>query len=369
MSEYDKDLWMACSRINELSPMVVGIATTAGQSAVTHLIYEALRGSFRVHSTVLNTDSFQEGCCEMASAPDGTEVLLLELRAKRQGEIGKLVRLFPVSYGVITDEAHLEAEIAESPSLACLFYNKDNDSLTNAVALLGDSGRRIKKIGVGFADADVKISDVRQNVSSLGELELSAFIAHNGEKYWCSAKIFGRQNARNMAIAFSVAMELGVHPDDIRSRMAQIGVPSGCGRIHKTEGGGFLIDESCGATPDSVSHSQKNIIELETPGGFQKFAILGGMRELGIKSLYWHEVVMSRASLLDGVYLIGSEWNGVVTEQSSLKGRWADADGFMRDFDPRSLSASVTLLKGPAFYGMSKILNLLSLQLEARGCR
>jgi UDP-N-acetylmuramoyl-tripeptide--D-alanyl-D-alanine ligase len=370
MSELEKDIWRARSRIAELSPRVVGITGSVGKSVTARLLASAIRGSFRLHSVAVGIDSLQEGCAEIVSAPDGTEILLLELSASQRGEIGELVRIFPVFDAVVTDEKLPGTcfEIVESSSIERLFYNKDDEGLANAVAAMGGGGR-IKKIGVGSSDADVKISDVRQSVATGGEPELSAVLAHNSEKYWCRAGIIGRQNARNMALAFSVALEFGVHPDDIRSRMAEAQLPSGRGRIYRTGGGGFLIDESCGATPDSVSYSLKNIIELETRGGFPKFAILGGMRELGSKSLYWHEVVMSRASLLDGVYLIGSEWDGVVTEQTSLKGRWADADEFMCDFDPRSLDASVTLLKGSGFYDMGKILALLSRPLEAKECR
>ncbi|MDR3254785.1 MAG: hypothetical protein LBT31_04410 [Synergistaceae bacterium] len=370
MSELNELLALAGERISELSATVVGITGSVGKSAVRQFIFEAMSGSFRVHSLAVGMDSLNESCRAIADTPDGANVILLEFRTRQKGEIGELARMFHVSCGVITDDGMLAggAEIAESPALARLFFNKDHEALARAVAAIEDDGGRIKKFGAGFADADVKISDVRQSVSKSGAPELSVLLAHKGEKYGCCAKILGRQNARNIALAFSVAVELGANPGDICSRMASVQLPNGSGRIHRTAGGGFLIDESCGASPDSVSYSLKNIIELETPNELPKFAILGGMRELGLNSLYWHEVIMSRASLLDGVYLIGSEWDGVVTEQSSLRGRWRDADEFMGDFDPRSLGGSVTLLKGSKHYGMGRILNLLYEPLEAREC-
>jgi UDP-N-acetylmuramyl pentapeptide synthase len=151
--------------------------------------------------------------------------------------------------------------------------------------------------------------------------------------------------------------------------MNGVELPRGWGGICAMPDGGFWIDESCGTTPDSVSHSLKNMIELEFHGDLPKFAILGGMSGLGVDSLRWHEIVMSRASLLDGVYLIGNEWDGVVTGQASLMGRWENVDNFLRDFDPVTISGSMTLVKGSVFYGMDKIFSLVPQSREAKICQ
>jgi UDP-N-acetylmuramyl pentapeptide synthase len=310
------------------------------------------------------------------------EIFLWELNFGKQGEILEFVRNFPVTQGVITDIADNSSEelhtmqnvesnvieVAQSANLTSLYYNHDNEAISKAVESVNGGVRLVKKSGVGYSGDDIKIKEARQGMTELGEPNLSIALSINGNDYQYSTKIFGKQHARSMAFAFSVALELGASPDEICSRMAEAGLPSGIGRIYLMGGGGFAIDESCLASPDSVSYSIKNIVELETRDELPKLAILGGMHGLGGKSLYWHEVVMSRASLLDGVFLIGDEWDGVVTEQSSLRGKWADVDAFLRDFDPASLSGSVTLVKGSPFYGLGKILTLAPRQLEAKLC-
>jgi UDP-N-acetylmuramyl pentapeptide synthase len=304
--------------------------------------------------------------------PRDSKVFLWEMKSRRHGEISDFVRNFPITQGVITE---IPSEswnykspgfvlsdvlgIAESASLVSVYYNNDDEEIVRAVKTMKNGERAVKKNGVGFAGDGIVIREARQDADEIGEPSLTVIISIDGEEYRCAAKIFGCQHARSVAFAFCVALELGVTADEICACLENARLPLGMGRIFHTDAGGFVIDETCVSTPDSISHSIRNMLEFDTRRELPKLAILGGMRDLGEKSLYWHEVVMSRASLLDGVYLIGQEWDGVVTEQVSLRGKWADTDSFIRDFDPSSLNGTVTLMKDSSFYGMGKILTVI----------
>ena len=53
---------------------------------------------------------------------------------------------------------------------------------------------------------------------------------------------------------------------------------------------------------------------------------------MGRESPRLHEIVLSRASLLDSVYLIGSEWDGVMPKSDVIRWVWTDADRFISEF-------------------------------------
>jgi UDP-N-acetylmuramyl pentapeptide synthase len=310
-----------------------------------------------------------------ASVAGGSDVFLVGLPAQNLRGLSRLISSSPLTHIAVNDvlpgddaDDIFPAEGTLGPSLRYLSYNSDNRILSRVMRAFGGPG--VKKIGIGYAGADVKISETRQILSDMGEPALSVSLSFNGKNYICDGKLFGLQFAKSVASSFALALELGTPAHEAVSSMARaVFSPETAelcrfSRIHRTVLGGFLIDESYDANPDAVSCSLKNIIETRTPGDLRKYAVLGGIRGLGEESLHWHEVVMSRASLLDGVFLIGGEWDDVVTVQSSLRGKWQDIDDFVNNFDPAALCGAITLLNGSGYYEMGKILSLLSMETE-----
>jgi UDP-N-acetylmuramoyl-tripeptide--D-alanyl-D-alanine ligase len=355
--------------LDAVSPKVVGITGSVGKTTTRELLYGAVRNSIRAHSAIKSYNTLIGCAMTILSMPSDTETLILELGANHPGEIEELVRSFPVTHGVITDvtETHLDGlesiegvlsakmEICKSEELEFLSYNNDNDILSSAMKL-ADTPARIAR--VGFGKADVSISDVRQSISSDGTPLLSLSISCCGENIHCEAEFFGRQHARNIAFAYAAARDLGVPGEAFAKSIRRVRTPSGRGRICRTDRG-LIIDESYNASPSSMSYALKNVLEMELDENLRRIAILGGMRELGAESGRWHEVIMSRASPFDEVYLIGSEWDGLETKQSALRGKWKSVDNFLSDFNPQSASEAVVLIKGSRFYGMERLLTVL----------
>jgi UDP-N-acetylmuramoyl-tripeptide--D-alanyl-D-alanine ligase len=223
------------------------------------------------------------------------------------------------------------------------------------VKLAGLSARTVR---VGFGRTDVSVSDVMQTISSEGVPLLSLSISSRDEDIRCEAEFFGRQHAKNIAFAYAVARDFGVAGEVFAESIRQARTLHGRGRICRAPGG-LIIDESYNASPSSMSYALKNVLDMKLDGNLRKIAILGGMRELGGESGRWHEVIMSRASLFDEVYLIGSEWDDLKTKQTALMGKWKTVDNFIGDFDPKSTSEAVILIKGSRFYGMERLLAVL----------
>jgi UDP-N-acetylmuramyl pentapeptide synthase len=83
------------------------------------------------------------------------------------------------------------------------------------------------------------------------------------------------------------------------------------------------------------------------------------MRVLGQESARLHELILSRAALLDETYLIGSEWNEAGRKCGSVKGVWKSTEDFIADFDFGSAERAVILVKGSRFYELERILPYL----------
>jgi UDP-N-acetylmuramoyl-tripeptide--D-alanyl-D-alanine ligase len=221
----------------------------------------------------------------------------------------------------------------------------------------------IRQIGVGYSNSGVRISEVRQTVGPDLRPMLSMLLSRGETRLSCDSPVFGRQHARNIAYAYSASVQLGVDDADFRAAAAGFGNPPGRGVISRAANGGIIIDETYNANPTSLSAAVKNVLEFDVPADFRRIAVLGGMRELGAESARWHDVVLSRVSLLDEVYLIGGEWDGVQHKYETVKGVWRSADEFIADFSFDSLPKSVILLKGSNSYGLSKIASYF----ESRG--
>ncbi|MDR0616402.1 MAG: hypothetical protein LBG29_06290 [Synergistaceae bacterium] len=351
MPDGNESVLLAKSRMAETSPAIIGVFGGFGRAAAASLIEGALSRSFKVCSGFMVLEDIADCARKILAAPCDATAHVWEMESASQCAAAEFVKNFPVTHAVVTDAPGKGMSgflgISESEALVSLYYNSDAEAI--APALEG-----INKNGVGFSGG-IKIKEARQDMAGSCEPGLYVTISIGGEEYSCYANLFGRQNARNMSFALSVALDLGVFPDDIRYGMAEALLPPGIGNVYRAAGGGFMIDETSCPCPDSVSHSIKDLIELDAPSDTVRIAILGGMRCLGGDSGHWHDVVMSRACLLDSVYLIGEEWDGAVTGQPSLRGKWASTDGFLRDLDMSVMNGAVTLVNDSGFYDMAKI--------------
>ncbi|MDR0765115.1 MAG: UDP-N-acetylmuramoyl-tripeptide--D-alanyl-D-alanine ligase [Synergistaceae bacterium] len=369
---------LAKTRLGMISPKVVGITGSVGKTTTREFLRAALRGAYRTHAAVKSYNTLLGVSMTVLAMPADTEILILELGTNHPGEIRETVSGFPVTDGVITEisDAHLEGlgdiegvlaakmEIIESPKLECLSYNSDNDLLSSAVSRM-PNGEKIKKggvrqVGVGYSDAGLRISDVRQTVGPDFIPSLYVTLSMKGRKASCRSPLFGRQHAKNMAFAYSVAIRAGLDDSSFERAAGLFELHPGRGRIFRGKNRAAIIDETYNANPASLSRAVKNLLEMDLPDEFARIAILGGMRELGRESPRLHEIALSRASLLDGVYLIGAEWGEAARKSDAVRGIWPDADSFMSEFDFESVENSAFLLKGSRFYGMERLLPLFA---------
>ena len=368
---------LARAWLDEVSPKVTGITGSVGKTTTREFLYRALKDNFKAHSAIKSYNTLIGASLTILSMPPDTDILILELGTNHLGEIREMVRNFPISHAIITEvsDVHLEGlgsiegvlaakmEIIESEVLEYLSYNSDNELLSAAIARMPE-GEKLKKngirqIGVGYSNSVIRISDVRQAVNSLFETRLFVTLSVGEKKVVCEAPLFGKQHARNIGFAYAASVQMGQSDEAFAEAAKTFRLPAGRGIIKKSGNECVLIDETYNASPTSISHAIKNLLEMEIPRDFKRIAILGGMKELGAESGRFHEVILNRAALLDEVYLIGSEWSEVYRKPDVVRGVWESAEEFASGFELYEFSKSAILLKGSRFYELERLMTRL----------
>lgn len=361
---------LAREYLRRMAPKILAITGSVGKTTTRELTAAALRQRFRVHSAVRSFNTLIGCSLTILSMPADTEVLVLELGTNHFGEIAEMTESFPPEIAVITEVApcHLEGfgtvegvlraktEICGSRNLKTVIYNYDNELLRNYFAQHKDS---ITALSAGRSEgADFKIGKTSVELSEDGphtDTELSAA----GKICTLSSPLFGLQHAYNMTYAFAAALELGVSPGDAAAGIAGTKAISGRGVCRRIAARGWLIDEAYNANPLSMHAAIVNARDAAERLGMRRCAILGGMRELGESSDFWHRKIVDEICDFDEVMLLGSEWSacGELPANSRLFSS-------MEDLMPAAASLvrdnAVILVKGSNSYGLKHIAGAFS---------
>jgi UDP-N-acetylmuramoyl-tripeptide--D-alanyl-D-alanine ligase len=95
----------------------------------------------------------------------------------------------------------------------------------------------------------------------------------------------GEHQIRNAALAAALAIRLGFDPQRVAAGLGTVTPEPGRGRLQALPGGGWLLDETYNASPDSILACARALLQL--PGG-EAVAVLGSVRELGPESARVH---------------------------------------------------------------------------------
>ena len=277
---------------------VVGITGSNGKTSTKDLIASVLRQQFGVSATKGNFNNHIGLPLTILSADESDQVGVWEMGMSNPGEIAALAEIAGPDAGVITNVgvAHIEhmgsreAIAAEKGSLAeavpaggFVVLNAEDD-YTAQIAASCESA--VVTAGVGAGDFHTK--DLRATA------EGSAFVivAPDGEQA-VELPVPGRHMVGNALLAAAVGVQLGVSLEKIAAGLASVELTGG--RLARREIGGVgYIDDSYNANPDSVLAAIETLAGLECAG--RRFAVLGGMAELGELSEAEHQRIGKAAA-------------------------------------------------------------------------
>lgn len=297
---------LSAAYLKRMSATVIGITGSNGKTTTKDILASVLSESYTVHKTDGNFNNHIGMPLTILSAPQGIEMLILEMGMSARGEIRFLSKLANPNVAVISNigESHMldlgsrkgiaEAKMEIVEGLCDggkLLYNGDEPllvELATNVPFTATFGRDNK--------SDFYPTEVSMDASG-------ATFTTDGRKMFIP--VLGRHNVNNALAAIAVACEFDMEWEDIRSGLAKVSLTKMRGEMVEGVSGSSIINDAYNASPTSMRAAVELIQDLQGFG--KKYLVLGDMLELGDDEVKFHYEIGQciNPSLVDYVYTYG----------------------------------------------------------------
>jgi UDP-N-acetylmuramoyl-tripeptide--D-alanyl-D-alanine ligase len=283
---------------------VVGVTGSTGKTTTKDFLTSVLSQHARVVSTQGNQNNELGVPLTLLRAGADTDVLIVEMAMRGQGQIAQLCEIARPVAGLVTNvgTSHIEllgtqeaiasakGELVRAvPEQGRVFLNGD-DALS--VTLAAEALAEVVFYGLSET-CDVRGDSIKIDPSSCASFEL---VTPAGMREVALA-IPGRHNVYNALAAAAVALYLEMPLDDVvvgleAARSGEMRMQS----FH-TAAGIHVINDAYNANPSSMRAAIETLAEMQTSG--RKVAVLGDMAELGSLTELAHFRIGERVAALD----------------------------------------------------------------------
>jgi len=232
-------------RLESLDDMiVVGVTASYGKTSIKNFIAHILSAKYRVYATPRSVNTLGGVIKDINDdLPADTEVYVVEMGARAEGDIAEISTLVNPHYAVVgkIGPAHIE-------------YFRTLEKIRNTKMEILQSSR-LKEAWVDVS-ANIKPTD---NIHMFGQdikdikatLDSTSFTL---DEVRYSANILGSFNAMNMAAAVKVAKALGVSDDEIKEKLSTLEPVAH--RLQRIDAGGkVILDDSFNGNIDGMMAS------------------------------------------------------------------------------------------------------------------
>ena len=359
--------WGAARLAEHRPKAVFGVTGSVGKTSTKDLLAGAT-GGWKTPGNRNNTLGLPQA---LATYPGNSPAVVLEMGMSTPGEIHRLTEIAPPDFGIITTigTAHLEnfAEgvlgIAKAkgelvaglrPEGTWVYHEEDAWCRWVAEQPFASHAKAVP-VGKG---GDFGM----EQIQSLGPKGESFLLRTPKGPLPLTIQLCGHHQVRNAALAATIALLAGWDPEQVARGMAHVAPEQGRGRLSPLKGGGWLLDETYNASPDSILACASALLELE---GGEPVAVLGSMRELGPEAPEIHRATGFALKTMG----LSQLWTYGDFAGDFAKGFGSGARAFpdfepLRD-DPAGLGAlpsgSRILVKGSRFWRAERIVDWLLL--------
>ncbi len=304
-------LALASAARERFTGKVVAITGSTGKTTTKVLAAQLLERRYRVLSSPGNENN-EIGVAKLllAASNDADDVLVVEMGARKYGDVAVLVAVARPHAGVLTNvgEAHLEI-MGSRERLAETKWAMFSLG-ARAVLNLSDEVSRERAPALSqpprwFYAGDREPEMERPLSALLGGGRLLVLDA-SGKRHEraVDVRLAGSHNHTNLAAAIAVALEFGVPLDDVADAVPSLSLPPG--RFERLALGSVqLIFDAYNASASGT------IAALDAFAGEparHRIAVLGGMAELGTEAPALHERVGAHAASSVDWLLAGGEF-------------------------------------------------------------
>ncbi len=255
---------------------VVGITGSVGKTTVKEMCADVLSMKGETHRTAGNYNNHIGLPLTMLAMPETAKQGVFEIGMNHPGEIGPLADLLQPTIGIVTDIGAAHAE--------------NFQSLEGIAREKAELVWRIPRSGMVILDCDSEWFELMRSRASARMVTVSMgsaadYIGHAITNYALRIKnheftmpLPGEHIMRNALRAIALGLELGMEPVEVAAGLRKFKLPPM--RWEESEICGVkFINDAYNANPLSMRANLRTFADL--PGDGKKWAVVGGMRELG----------------------------------------------------------------------------------------
>ncbi|MCU0472525.1 MAG: UDP-N-acetylmuramoyl-tripeptide--D-alanyl-D-alanine ligase [Bacteroidales bacterium] len=274
----------------EMKTSVLAITGTNGKTTTKELLAVILSKKFKVHATSGNLNNQIGVPLTILSAPEVTEMLIVELGASHVGEIRILCLIAKPDYGIITNigTAHIESFGTFEGVLKTKTELYEHLRKVNGIAIYNDKDRVLSEKIFKMVNRAVPYSDptgIGLIISpEPSDMNLMIRASYHHRTYMIRTNLFGAYNIENVKAAVATGLFLGVEMEDIVNAIEEYNPGNNRSQVKESKNN-LLICDSYNANPESMRMALESFSTVRSD---KKLCILGDMLELGEKSKEEH---------------------------------------------------------------------------------
>jgi UDP-N-acetylmuramoyl-tripeptide--D-alanyl-D-alanine ligase len=268
----------------ELNPQVIGVTGSTGKTSTKDLLLAVLTPHKRTVASRANFNTEIGLPLEILNAPQGTEILVLEMGMRGRGQIAELAEIAEPDVAVIVSVGPVHLELLGSIEAIAA-------AKAELIAELPPAGTAIIPAGEKLLDPhrrdDVTIvtfgpdGDVRLTASEPDHVTIDA----QGTEITLEVPFTQAHLRSNLLAAVAAARAAGVTP---RGRV-ELALSKGRGQRYITPSRVTVIDDCYNANPISMRAALDDLKDTAAAGDrARRVAVLGDMLELGPQEREFH---------------------------------------------------------------------------------
>jgi UDP-N-acetylmuramoyl-tripeptide--D-alanyl-D-alanine ligase len=333
-----------------LGCQVVGITGSTGKTSTKDILASLLRPHMRTHANRENLNTEIGLPLSVLEAETGTEVLVLEMAMRGEGQIAELTAIADPDVGVIVNVGPVHLELLGTVErVAAAKAELIRDLRPGAACVVPASERLLD--AHRRADLDTWTFGPGGQVMMLSFDHGRAEIEARGARLSLELGYGEPHNLLNTLAAVGAARALGVAPHgrvDVRFSSLR-------GEVVELPGGVTVVNDCYNANPMSMRAA---LDHLSASSADRRIAVLGAMAELGRDSAAYHREIGRRASELgiDLLVTVGEEALGYVegfAGETQAVATPAEAGHLLREL---ALPGDRVLVKGSRSVGLERVL-------------
>ncbi|HHU82776.1 MAG TPA: UDP-N-acetylmuramoyl-tripeptide--D-alanyl-D-alanine ligase [Firmicutes bacterium] len=355
---------------------VIGVTGSNGKTTTKELLAALLAQRYRVVKNAMNYNNEIGLPLTLLTVDSDTEVIILEMGMRGEGQIAYLARIARPTAGVITNVGHSHLELLGSQEAIARAKGELIAALPRkGLAVLNGDDPRVHTMnrlfpGVSlFYGLEADGLDLRGTARPVtGGQEVT--VTGRWGDFTFFLPLPGRHNTANALAATTVALSFGLTSREIATGMQNL--PPLEKRLRVMEKCGLtIIDDTYNASPQSVQNALEVLDGME---GKRKIAILGDMLELGEFSAGAHRKIGEilgdyGCSALFAYGPKSAETAAAAAAAGVFSRHYPEQEALIRDLQAYVAKGDILLVKGSRGMKMEKVIKELLEQLVCARAR